>query len=225
MAFVENINLWRESGYFDNAADTKPLLHIWSLGIEEQFYMVWPFLLWAASRTRLSYLGVTVAVGAVSFVLNLLTVNMDPTGDFYLPQTRFWELLTGGALACLHIGQLQPRALGADASQARAKRICDLATLDARLVARRSSIPVLARGSPPHPWLAEIDRSSAFPGWWALAPARRRPDHFRWRRASGEWWLSCRKGSCLGSVSSVFHFIYGTGLCSLSRELSKAEAQ
>ncbi|WP_415065561.1 hypothetical protein [Polynucleobacter necessarius] len=46
--FVSNLMLWSESGYFDNAADIKPLLHLWSLGIEEQFYIVWPLLLWLA---------------------------------------------------------------------------------------------------------------------------------------------------------------------------------
>lgn len=44
-AFISNFVLWDESGYFDNAADTKPLLHLWSLGVEEQFYIIWP-LLW-----------------------------------------------------------------------------------------------------------------------------------------------------------------------------------
>jgi peptidoglycan/LPS O-acetylase OafA/YrhL len=48
--FVSNFILWRESGYFDNAAETKPLLHLWSLGIEEQFYFAWPLLLWTAFK-------------------------------------------------------------------------------------------------------------------------------------------------------------------------------
>lgn len=50
--FVSNYLFWNESGYFDNAAETKPLLHLWSLGIEEQFYIIWPLLLWLAWRTR-----------------------------------------------------------------------------------------------------------------------------------------------------------------------------
>ncbi len=44
--FISNFMLWLETGYFDNAAETKPLLHLWSLGIEEQFYIIWPFLVW-----------------------------------------------------------------------------------------------------------------------------------------------------------------------------------
>lgn len=46
--FVANLVFWSEAGYFDNASETKPLLHLWSLGIEEQFYIVWPLLLWLA---------------------------------------------------------------------------------------------------------------------------------------------------------------------------------
>src|SRR5690606_17409396 len=50
--FVANLVLWGESGYFDNAAETKPLLHLWSLGIEEQFYIFWPLLVWAAWKAK-----------------------------------------------------------------------------------------------------------------------------------------------------------------------------
>jgi peptidoglycan/LPS O-acetylase OafA/YrhL len=50
--FVSNLLLWSEVGYFDTAADTKPLLHLWSLGIEEQFYIFWPILLMLAQRWR-----------------------------------------------------------------------------------------------------------------------------------------------------------------------------
>ena len=50
--FVSNYVLWAEAGYFDNSGETKPLLHLWSLGIEEQFYIVWPLILWTAWRGR-----------------------------------------------------------------------------------------------------------------------------------------------------------------------------
>src|SRR6476659_2888257 len=50
--FLSNIALWSESGYFDGAASSKPLLHLWSLGIEEQFYIVWPALLWIAFQIK-----------------------------------------------------------------------------------------------------------------------------------------------------------------------------
>jgi peptidoglycan/LPS O-acetylase OafA/YrhL len=97
--FVSNIVLWSEAGYFDSAADTKPLLHLWSLGIEEQFYIVWPLLLWFAWKQKFNLLTVTVVVSIFSFVLNIKGIKEDPVATFYSPQTRFWELLSGSLLA------------------------------------------------------------------------------------------------------------------------------
>ena len=97
--FVSNFILWRESGYFDSAAATKPLLHLWSLAIEEQFYIVWPLLLWAAWKKNVNWLTATVAIVLLSFVLNLAMARTDAVADFYAPQARFWELLAGAILA------------------------------------------------------------------------------------------------------------------------------
>lgn len=100
--FISNIILWSESGYFDNAAGTKPLLHLWSLGIEEQFYIAWPLLLFLAWKKRFNLLSVTVVVAVISFALNIGETNGGHANTaFYSPQTRFWELLTGSALAYL----------------------------------------------------------------------------------------------------------------------------
>jgi len=52
-AFISNFILWKEAGYFDTSAETKPLLHLWSLGIEEQFYILWPFLAWLAWKKKI----------------------------------------------------------------------------------------------------------------------------------------------------------------------------
>jgi peptidoglycan/LPS O-acetylase OafA/YrhL len=103
--FVSNFVLWKESGYFDNDAETKPLLHLWSLGVEEQFYIVWPLLLWFAWKQRLNLLTVTMVVVAISFSLNVNTVQNDATAAFYSPQTRFWELLAGSILAYITLNQ------------------------------------------------------------------------------------------------------------------------
>ena len=97
--FISNFVLWRESGYFDHSAHTKPLLHLWSLGIEEQFYIVWPLLLWLASKFRLSLFLLTVIVAALSFYLNITQIQNDVVAAFYSPQTRIWELLLGSILA------------------------------------------------------------------------------------------------------------------------------
>ncbi len=97
--FISNLILWREAGYFDISTETKPLLHLWSLGIEEQFYLLWPFLVWLAWKIKFNRVVLIVSLFLVSFFLNLKGVTQDGVGTFYSPITRFWELISGGALA------------------------------------------------------------------------------------------------------------------------------
>lgn len=97
--FVSNLVLWNEAGYFDNSAETKPLLHLWSLGIEEQFYIIWPLLLWFAWKRKFNLLTITIIVAIATFVLNVKGVKQDMVATFYSPQSRFWELLSGSLLA------------------------------------------------------------------------------------------------------------------------------
>lgn len=101
VGFISNFILWNESGYFDNSAETKPLLHLWSLGIEEQFYIVWPLMLWITWRIKLKLIYITILVLAISFCLNITETRKDILAAFYSPQTRFWELLCGSILAWL----------------------------------------------------------------------------------------------------------------------------
>ncbi|MEO8298688.1 MAG: acyltransferase, partial [Burkholderiales bacterium] len=97
--FVANLMYWNEAGYFDRASEAKPLLHLWSLGIEEQFYIVWPLLLWLAARSRLPIAWVTLLLCVASFVWNVVQLPHDPTAAFYSPLGRAWELLAGAAVA------------------------------------------------------------------------------------------------------------------------------
>lgn len=97
--FLSNFILWHESGYFDNAAETKPLLHLWSLGIEEQFYIIWPLVVWGLWRCKARRGVVMLVVLVLSFLWNIYQVQHDPVHDFYSPLTRFWELLCGAMLA------------------------------------------------------------------------------------------------------------------------------
>lgn len=97
--FVSNFALWRESGYFDNAAELKILLHLWSLAIEEQFYIVWPLLVWMMWKGKYNLLSVILLIIVISFSLSVQKMNNDVVAAFYSPQTRFWELLAGSLLA------------------------------------------------------------------------------------------------------------------------------
>jgi len=97
--FVSNLVLWGEAGYFDNSAETKPLLHLWSLGIEEQFYIVWPLFLYIVWKRNYNLLTLTAFITITSFYLNINGVDKDLVTTFYLPQTRMWELLSGSLLA------------------------------------------------------------------------------------------------------------------------------
>jgi peptidoglycan/LPS O-acetylase OafA/YrhL len=99
-AFVSNFMFLEESEhYFDNAAETKSLLHLWSLGIEEQFYIVWPLLLWCVWKHNYKWTAITIPVLTVSLILNFAIARRHPAADFFLPITRFWELSIGTLLA------------------------------------------------------------------------------------------------------------------------------
>lgn len=98
--FVANLVLWQQTGYFDDVALERPLLHLWSLGIEEQFYLVWPALvaLLAVRRARLAAAGI---LAIVSFGGAVAVAQDRPNDVFYLPWFRFWELLVGAAVALI----------------------------------------------------------------------------------------------------------------------------
>lgn len=100
-AFIINFILVGESGYFDTAADTKPMLHLWSLAVEEQFYIVWPLILWLAWRLRFNFIWITLLVAVASFYFNVRFVASKPTEVFFWPFGRLWELLSGSVLAWL----------------------------------------------------------------------------------------------------------------------------
>ena len=101
--FIINFILVDEAGYFDNAAETKPMLHLWSLAVEEQFYIVWPLVLWLAWKRKFNLLTITILVILLSFYLNLRFVKSHPIVTFFWPVGRFWELLSGSVLAWLFL--------------------------------------------------------------------------------------------------------------------------
>jgi peptidoglycan/LPS O-acetylase OafA/YrhL len=114
-SFLSNFLLWHESGYFDHASETKPLLHLWSLGVEEQFYLLWPLLLWLTTKIprgqtvgnknrqdfKLSSRTILILIIALlSFITNIF-LSHNHTADFYSPFSRFWELMLGAVLTNL----------------------------------------------------------------------------------------------------------------------------
>ena len=149
--FGANILFWHESGYFDLGAIDKPLLHLWSLGVEEQFYLAWPIIMVLAYKTSSRLLSVAVSISVVSLIASLLLTRSHASAAFYLPTTRFWELLLGAML--VFVARV-PKVLAVESGQASA----------AGQVTACAGLLLIAAG------LVFITPSSAFPGWWALAP-------------------------------------------------------
>lgn len=167
--FVSNLVLWSEAGYFDKSADTKPLLHLWSLGVEEQFYIIWPLLLWVAWKRKFNLATVATVIGAASLLLNLKGITHDSTATFYSPQTRLWELLSGSLLAWFVLYKQQEcKQLGLRIDRFLAhifysvERKSDGTTLTSALSA--AGISLLFFGF----WY--ISQEFSFPGKWAIVP-------------------------------------------------------
>lgn len=98
-SFTSNLLLWSESGYFDVGAEQKPLLHLWSLGVEEQFYILWPLILIAVSKVTVGVKYLPAATTGLSLIACITLTYVDPTSAFFSPLTRFWELGLGALLA------------------------------------------------------------------------------------------------------------------------------
>lgn len=156
--FVSNLILWKESGYFDTPSDIKPLLHLWSLGIEEQFYIVWPLLLWITYKKRFNLLSIGLLVALISFYLNIYKVKTDIVAAFYLPQTRFWELMIGSLLAwgTLYNPVFSTKPIFHDERENDSKTLVSIISVFALLL--------LIFG------FCYIDKNIGFPGKWALIP-------------------------------------------------------
>ena len=95
-----NVTLWSEAGYFDLPSKTKPLLHLWSLGVEEQFYLVFPISIVLLTRNRGRVMTILLSVFILSFLLDAdLFGFFSRQTRFFLPQFRAWELMAGAILA------------------------------------------------------------------------------------------------------------------------------
>ncbi len=109
-AFVSNYLFWSQAGYFDSPPELKPLLHTWSLAVEEQFYLVVPALLMIVSRYwRQSLPRILTIVAGVSFAIATASLVKHPDTAFYLPHTRVWEFLLGALLIVVRVPVAQTR--------------------------------------------------------------------------------------------------------------------
>ncbi|MEO0761148.1 MAG: acyltransferase, partial [Pseudomonadota bacterium] len=142
--FLANVLFYLSAGYFDAASYTKPLLHTWSLGIEEQFYIVIPLLFMALAWMGWKATAWIAAITVASLALSVATTEAMPQAAYYLLPWRAWELGLGALLA---LGVAPP-----------------LRTAAAREAAAAIGV-VLILGA-----VVLLDKSVPFPGWAALAP-------------------------------------------------------
>ena len=140
--FASNFLYWHETSYFGTQASMMPLTNLWSLAVEEQYYLLYPLILLLVARRRASTGFLLLGLLLASFAININWAQYHASAAFYLLPARFWELAAGGLLAWLRVEAPE-----------RARNLVSLAGL--ALVA----LAVLG----PSP-------TSEYPGWWALAP-------------------------------------------------------
>ena len=146
VGFFSNIFLYSDINYFNADTTYKPLLHLWSLGVEEQFYIVWPIALAVAYRQRRNLGYLMVGSVLLSFISNIMLVARDPDAAFYLPFTRMWELAIGGLLALRALTPHTP-----------------LTTNQKHTLSVIGLIAIIAS-------CCFFDQTLLFPGYWALIP-------------------------------------------------------
>ncbi len=157
-AFIANLLLWGNTGYFDETAEKQPLLHLWSLGIEEQFYMVFPIALWYATRLRLSITKFLAALLALSFIFSYYMTMTHPSVGFYFPVSRLWELLAGAVLAAFEQNVRQSTTAGP------AGQVSSAGFLGVKSWAAYLGLACIAGSA------LFLTKNIPFPGVWAVLP-------------------------------------------------------
>ncbi|NMZ05730.1 acyltransferase [Pseudomonas proteolytica] len=151
IGFIQNLVLYKESGYFDTSSELKILLHLWSLGVEEQFYILFPLAAWVLWRRRVLVLPILICMALISFGAGLYKLSVSPSAAFYMPQYRFWEILSGSLLAYFSVfGKSVTGTAKGSLRFGNFLSVLGLVFLLASVVL--------------------IDKYKAFPGFWALMP-------------------------------------------------------
>src|SRR6201991_4422361 len=167
VAFAANLYFLATRDYFSQGAGASALLHLWSLGVEEQYYIIWPvalYLLWRFASRRVTTLVIATAI-VLSLGSSIVLSDTHAVAAFYLPVTRFWELLFGSALAW---AEFHSGARGSARAGAAATGLALVALgrrLPLRDLASLVGVVLIALS------LALYDPATVFPGWRAALPA------------------------------------------------------
>jgi hypothetical protein len=147
--FVQNFILSNEIAYFESSVDIKPLIHLWSLSIEEQFYLLWPAVIWILYKVRINLLGAVLILALISFSINIYSIKFDPITTFYSPLSRFWELLVGALLASISLRNSQ--------------QLKQLSQVVLNVFSYTGLLLITIA-------IFWFSSKNSFPGWWALLP-------------------------------------------------------
>ena len=152
-AFVANFVLWSQAGYFTPDAAQEPLVHLWSLGVEEQYYLIFPLIcmLFYRAKSRWTLPAAFLAIATISMVLNVSLVSKHSAATYFLPFSRLWELFVGAGLSLCMQRNLQT----AWESRFLAKWRTAIGLLGLAMIVLSVFI---------------IDKFDPFPGWYALLP-------------------------------------------------------
>ncbi len=161
--YISNFVLESEAGYFDTSAELKPLLHLWSLSIEEQFYLVFPILLIMAFRLHLNPIFIILVCLFFSFFLNINQIKTNPGKIFFHPQTRAWELLIGSSIAYINL-YYRP-AFDRIAQRLLIHKPLDKEKSLANIFSWLGFILIIIA------WISFNNKDMNFPGGWALMPS------------------------------------------------------